>query len=321
MKLVSVAFLVLFLFVRFSFSCTVSEKSLSKFDETEYIFIGTVIGYTKPIEFDEDKGNDSVKPISATDVGKSSKSRYTNGLIVRVDESVYLPNIRKEFEIFPFDLWADCSIGGISLSKLEFDFPINAEIRVIAKESKLLTNTSGGRIKLEEIPGDAGQIIKNSDRSSKKLTSASSTFNYGTYQYDVDKSASYYLLPSFEARKDLLKLKQAKTQSERNLILDRFVSAPINIKVELHELFKFYAANEAEAKRFYETYLKSKDPEGYKLFQSWEKAVDELSKLGYQRPTAERAMNIALEEGIYIDDKNFLLKCKEILSKDKKPKQ
>lgn len=321
MKLVSFTLLTLFLFVRVSYSCTVAGKSLSKFDETEFIFIGTVVGYTKPIEFDENKGATSIKPISWSDVDKSSKSILTTGLIVRVDESIYLPKNRREFEVFAFDLWADCSIGGISFSKLEFDFPINTEIRVIAKESTLLGNPTGERIKLEQMPGDGGQIIKNSDRSSKKLSSSTSTFNYGAYEYDGNNSASYNVLPSFEARKDLLRLKQATTQSERNSILERFVAAPSNADVELYELFKIYAANEIERKRYYETHLNTKDPEGYRIYQIWEKAVEELSKLGYQRSIAEKAIKTAFEEGVYIDDVNFLKKCKEILAREKKPKQ
>ena len=49
----------------------------------------------------------------------------------------------------------------------------------------------------------------------------------------------------------------------------------------------------------------------------WEKVVDDLSKLGYKRPDIERAMKTAFEEGTYLSDRNFLQKCKEILTKDK----
>ena len=317
MREVVVVILMLF-FAEGVFGCTLSGKPLSNFDDTEYIFIGTVIGYTKPAQFDVRNATNSVEPISMTYMdGTSKPTTKTTGLIVKVNESVYLPKNGTEFEIYFFDLWADCSIGGVASNTLEDRFPINTEIRVIAKESIFLTDPPTGRIRLEDRPSESGQVVLNSDRYSKKLTSGTSQFEYKTYDFDVNKSYSYNSLPDFEIRKDLLRLKRATIQKERDLILDRLLDIPVNGYVDLHKIFYLYAVTESEAKRYYETYLKTKDPEAYEAYKVWEKAVDDLSKFGYQRGAIERAMEIAFKEGTFLGDKNFLQKCKEILAKDK----
>jgi hypothetical protein len=248
--------------------------------------------------------------------GSSKPPTTTTGLIVKVTEGVYLPKNGTEFEVYFYDLWADCSIGGVTSDQLKDRFPLNTEIRVIAKESIFLTAPPKGRTRLEDRLDESGQVIRNTDQNSKRLTSGTSQFNYKAYHHDINNSDSYSLLPDFEARKDLLRLERAPSQKDRNLVLDNFLNIPNNLRIDLHNVFDLYAANETEAKRYYETYLK-KDPEAYEAYKLWEKVVDALSKLGYERSAAERAMQRVVEENTFLGDKNFLQKCKEILARDK----
>ena len=197
------------LFVNSTFGCTLAGKPLSDFDETEYIFFGEVIGYTKSVK-SEKLGN------------------YAYGLVVKVKERVFLPKTPKtHFEIFPIKLWSDCSEGGTNIEELKKDFPLNSEIRVITKESEILPNLSDGNIRLEDRPREFGSIVLNYDKNQKRMTSADSVFDYKSFKYDINEIfPSKYLLPNFEIRKDLLRLKNSQSQNERINILSRLRNAP-----------------------------------------------------------------------------------------------
>lgn len=117
-----VIFLITIVFLSFYsvFSCTLGIRGLDRFDTSEYIFIGEVVGYTQEIQ----------SP-------KLKSSAY--GLKIKSKESVYLPKKTKSYyEVFPIDLWADCSEGGKDIDELKDEFPIGSEVRIIAKEAKLL---------------------------------------------------------------------------------------------------------------------------------------------------------------------------------------
>jgi hypothetical protein len=205
-------------------ACSLAVKPLAEFDDTEYVFIGEVVGYTAPVETTKFQG-----------------AAY--GLIVKIKESVYLPKTPKQhFEIFPITLWADCSISGTKVEKLKKDFPVKAEIRVIAKEANLLPVLANGNVRLEDRPGERGSIVLNNDPTA--ATSANSVFDYKSYRHDIDEdSTSKYLLPVFEARKDLLRLKNSKTQAAKNEILARFLYFPIGYSVDVYEVVKKYSEN------------------------------------------------------------------------------
>jgi hypothetical protein len=159
-----------------SYGCTLAGKSLSKFDQTEYIFIGEVTGYTEPFNFNESEAGNSLEAVSSTSLNKTSNLNKSkaSGLIVEVKESVHLPQIPKEhFEIFPYILHADCSVGGKTKEELAKDFPIHSEIQVIAKEAIWLRNfMPNGNIKLEERPGELSNMSLNFDENNKSLKHA-----------------------------------------------------------------------------------------------------------------------------------------------------
>lgn len=224
--------LALALFVPAAFSCTLAGKTLAKFDETEYVFIGEVVGYTKGV--------------------KSPKlDSEAFGLIVKLKESVYLPKQPKtHFEIFPIQLWADCSISGTDIKDLKNKFPLNSEVRVIAKGAEILPDLSDGNVRLEDRPDAPGSVVLNNDKTAR--ASVNSFFDYKAYKYDINEdSTSKYLLPEFEARKDLLRLKNSQDQAAKNKILARLLYFPIGYSVDVYEVFKEYSENKTAYEHFY----------------------------------------------------------------------
>ena len=104
-------------------------------------------------------------------------------MFVKVNESVYLPKAANVYEIFPYNLGADCSTIGYIKYDLEKEFPVHSEIRVIAKEATLLTEQiRDGSVRLEDRPGDGGIIVSNLDEKGNKMTSVSSVFDYKSFR-------------------------------------------------------------------------------------------------------------------------------------------
>jgi hypothetical protein len=302
------------------FACTLSVPSIGKFDETEYVFIGEVIGYTESFDISETLIDSA---ISTTFQSQSDENKKANGLIVRVKESVFLPKIPKtHFEVFPYDLGADCSIAGIRDYTLKKKYPLNSEIRVIAKEAKYLPpNLPGGNIRLEDRPGERGSVSLNYDVNKTGMTSVASVFDYKSFQYDMNKdSESKYLLPNFEIRKDLLRLSKAANRKERTLILERLLFAPTFSDLDFYSLFKNFTLTEVEFKSYFETHLKRTSPEIFEQYKAYNDALDELIRLGYERAVGEKAISKALEEGTEISKQKLLEKSLEILRKAKSNK-
>lgn len=293
----SIIFLLLSVFINSSFSCTLAGKSISIFDEDEYVFIGDIIGYTSAV--------------------KSAKLRSDGyGLIVKVKESVYLPETPKSnFEVFPIDLYADCSEGGAEIEDLKKNFPINSEIRVIAKETTYFYDEKiTENIRLEDRPGEMGQISLNFDNG-KRLTSSESVFDYKNFKRTDSDSYAKDSLINFEIRKDLLRLRNESRQKETNLILDNFFYAPPGNDLNFYELLKNYAANEAEVNRYFEAQLKMTDPDIFTQHVVYQQTLSKLVSLGYQRKAADNALGKALAENIGFIVPKLLERSLQILSK------
>lgn len=252
--------------VELSFGCTWKAKYLSKFDETEFIFIGTVRGYTGPYE--------------------SAKLRSKAfGLVVDVKESVHLPKTPKaNFEVFPIRLGSDCSFSGETLEQLKQYFSVGSEIRVIAKEAKYISGAgSEDVINLELGPGDSGQLSRNRDLEGQSMTSAKSIFDYKSFSFDPDKDSWEKLrLRSFEARKDLYRLWSAPTQMEKNAVLDRLTGSKY-IGIDFFEVSRTYTANEIDAERYFEKHLQIVDPIFSAHYPAYKYSSDELLRQGYER--------------------------------------
>lgn len=281
MKNLIVAGFCLIFIARIAFGCSIPGQQIAKFDDTQYIFIGIVRGYTEPHE--------------------SAKLRgQAYGLVVDVKESIYLPRTPKtNFEIFPISLWADCSLGGRPLEKLKASYPAGSEIRVIAKAAEIITAAGYENvIKLEMRPSDNTDLSLNADRNGRSLTSRDSIFDYKLFVYDSGQDPlGKAFLPSFEAIKDLLRLRNSSTQEEKNAVLDRIVYGSYHLGIDFFEVFKAYAANEAEADRYSETHLKRAAPELLPVYLMLQTAREELVKLGYSREEVEKALAKASADG------------------------
>jgi len=266
--------------------CSLAVASLSKFDNEEFIFIGTVRGYT-----------DSVR--SKPNVKKTFE---TTGLIVEVKESVFLPQTPgSRFEVFPIQLWADCTTGGTSLENLKRDFPVGIELRIIAKKAKIVpASPDPAVIRLEDRPGIRSLISRNIHEEDRRITSASSYFDYKAFDYHryyAAASPSMLGLPAFEVRKDLLRLRNSATQAERNVILSKFLSVLIpDSDLSLTGVLHNYASSKAEALRLDELHMKTFMPEYYEEYMAWQNAKTELYRMGYKKGEVKKALKKALSE-------------------------
>lgn len=231
--------------------CSLSKMQLSKFDSAEYIFVGTVTGYVDNVPFK--------KPM--TDAPTDARSDTNFGLSVRVLEAVSLPEpVNPTYQVFPYQLYADCSIGGANPKMIMETFPIGTEVRVVAKKAGLLqSNLEGNILPLEIVPGTPSSVSTNTDNKGHRVSSASSTFDYGTFNRNWGSEwLTKQYLPDFELRKDLLRLARLKSQEERNKILDRIVLAPPDVfgDFDIGAIFKQFTSNRSEFDHYFDILLR-----------------------------------------------------------------
>ncbi|HZH30664.1 MAG TPA: hypothetical protein VEY11_07860 [Pyrinomonadaceae bacterium] len=220
--------------------CSLAATPVKGFDPAEYIFTGEVVNIVGPFESKKFKGK-------------------TWGLKVKVDEAIYLPKTPAGyFEVFPYELGADCLTGGTSKEKLEKYYPVGTKIKVIAKEAKLLpVSPSGGNIRLEDLPGSPGSVSRNNYEDGRLMASARPVFDYKNYRQvtpaDYVGGFMPFLdarvrLPEFELRKDLLRLRNAKTESEKFRILERLLYYPERWSLDFAKIAQDYVKEPATLK-------------------------------------------------------------------------
>lgn len=270
-----------FCFIQTGLSCSLATTPISRFSESEFIFIGKITGYTGPVR-------------------SKDKKFEAHGIVVSVKESINLPEIPKSnFEVFPISLWADCSLGGLTSSDLLKSFPVGAEVRVIATKADILPqNEDGSNVRLEELPGGLSSIAINTDKNGNSVTSVNSLFDYGRHFESKDRGSLYNsYLASFEFRKDLHRLKRSTTQKERDAILTRLGNVPYVDDMDYFGVARNYARNEIEADGFYESNLKAFSMEAYDQYMGVKNARIELEKRGYRSEDIKTAMDRAMSEG------------------------
>lgn len=282
-------------------ACTLAVPSLGSFDKTEYVFIGKVIGYTEALKLPKIE-------------------RTPHGLVVEVIERVYLPKTPKTyFEIVPYELGADCSTYGVDKADLQKDFPMNSEVRVIAKEAAILPNIlSAGNIRLEIRSEELSDISINTDEQGHRMSTATSVFDYKSYRHDQNKdSDSHYTLPNFEIRKDLLRLEKSKTANYKKTFLERFYYAPSFSDLNYYAVLKKYTSTQTEFKHYYESQLLMTDPKIFKQYLVVQSVVTKLIKLGYRESAAEKAIGDSFKKGIDVFDPQLFENCLQILRRNR----
>lgn len=248
--------IIIFILSFFAYSvygCKQKMGVLTDFDQTEYVFIGEVVGYAEPLQFKKVRE-------SSSENGEFLRSlKEASGLIVKVKQSVYLPETPKtHFEVFPIKLGSACDDLGALREELEKNFPKNSEILVVAKKAEFFPYIlADGNFRLENRLGRTSLLALNSDENKQKLTSIESIFDYrktngGDLKYDDYNSVR------FEIRKDLLRLKNAKTRKDRQAVLDRFFNFYKSRSfIDFYGILKKYSENKNDVGELYEKYLKS----------------------------------------------------------------
>lgn len=239
----------LFLFSIFLFSfysilgCSLKPHYLSQFDKSEYIFIGEVVGYTNLL-----KSNNKLSNLK------------TYGLIVKVKEAVNLPKTPKtHFEVLPFHLGTACQTVGVKLTELKKNYPIKSEILVVLKESSIFPHAlNDGNFRLEYDFANFYLIEVSKVKNYSALTDSSLTSNLNiddikTLEEYEDKYSHF----DFEARKDLKKLAESKTQTEKEEIINKLLKNPTS-SIDFIELLKLNSKPNQEILKHYEDRLRLK---------------------------------------------------------------
>ena len=234
--------------------CTIGGSTPTKFDSSKYIFIGRIISYVGPYMSD-------------------TLHQNFYGLLVEIIDPVYLPKTpRKYFEVFDYSLSSDCRLGSYDLKTNQYLHPLNKYIRVIAKETKYLTNNiNPDNIRLDLDPFNNPQISEDYPDIPQLHSSHDSNYDYRYMSEDSsakflssnkwitekDKDNyhnSYWWLGEFELRKDLYRLASLKdtteiieifkrlayyphyNQTQAKVIVPRYIDNP-KLRVEIINLF------------------------------------------------------------------------------------
>lgn len=206
--------IIFLLFTNVVFGCKMKPTLATNFDSDHYIFIGEVVEVVGPVKFDS-----------------QGEKRDAVGLKIKVSENVYLPKSATYYEVFPLRLTASCGLMS-DTKEIRERYPIGSYVRVVAKESTALKDQSeNSAIRLETSVYNQGSIARN-DLNEDLQTSAKAVYDYKSFverQRTTAEDSLYdsnYYLPEFELRKDLLRLKEAKSEDERIEILERLVFYP-----------------------------------------------------------------------------------------------
>jgi len=210
---------------------------ITEFDPDEYIFIGKVVGFVGP-----------------------QKLKYVTGdawgVLVEASEIVNSPRrAARYFEVFPLQNESDCSLIGKSREMLAQGFSIGSKVFVIAKESRF-DPAPGGNLRLVISPFDQRLI----SRTEAEEDSVLATSIYDFRAHTNTRGA----LAIFEMRKELLRLRKASSEHEKEVVLRRLAYFPdqfvIDYKaiVELHLKDKVVIAQLIAEREAWKLRLKSR---------------------------------------------------------------
>jgi len=189
---------------------------ITEFDSDEYIFIGKVVGFVGP-----------------------QKLKYVAGdawgVLVEPSETVNSPRrAANYFEVFPLQNESDCSLIGTSQQMLAQGYSIGSKVLVIAKESKF-DPAPGGNLRLEISPFGQRLIA----RTEAKEDSISATSIYDFRAHTDTRGA----LARFEMRKELLRLRKASSEHEKEVVLRRLAYFPAQFVIDYNAIVELNLKN------------------------------------------------------------------------------
>jgi hypothetical protein len=230
-KLISIFFLGAILLCQITFACSLVMAPIKRFEPEEYVFTGQVVGIVGPFE-------------------SKSFRQQAWGLQIKIQEKVNLPETPTgDFELIPFELWADCSANGRKSEDLLKNYPVGSKVKVIARAAQLVPRVNGVNLRLEILPGTWGDISRNYYEDGRQMADAQSIFDYKSFKRptgnDYVESFMPFLdakgaLPDFELRKDLLRLEKAKSQQERLQIINRLLFYPAGGRGDFYGIAEHY---------------------------------------------------------------------------------
>ena len=207
--------LLMLLVARIALGCTMHRTPVTQFDSEEYVLAGEVVGFIGPQNL---KGVDG----------------EAWGVLVKADASVNSPKTPHLFEVFEFQLMADCSLLGMSYERLSNEYRLGAKVLVIAKESKF--DVPGpGNVRLVIAPATNGLL--------SPIGSLEDQFSpTSVYDYRAHTKAPV-VRHIFEIRKDLLRLREATSEEEKEGVLRRLVYFPDTRFLEFEEIVRLHLKN------------------------------------------------------------------------------
>lgn len=248
MKISFVTICLLFIVLSFatveSFGCSLAFNTIKKFNATEYVFIGEVVGYTNVYEKQPENSTDNNKSGKDESVVNKVYKEWINrkmkavGLILKIEDSVYLPKTpNKFFEVFPLYLQADCSYQGIDKLSLSKSFTVGSKVRVIGKESFYFPNLPNQEnLRLESFNGN---IVSNDSPTDEPITNTLLKLEYKKIKYG-DESKQFLL--QFELRKDLRRLEFSSDYKEIQETLERLIYYP-SFHIDYEMIVKNYTTD------------------------------------------------------------------------------
>jgi hypothetical protein len=213
-----------------SFACQLTMPSpLTEFDSSEYVFIGEVTDVVGPLWSDRVRGE-------------------AWGLRIAVKEKVFLPRSPATYvEVYEYGLAASCEAFSIGRESLFKSYPIGSVVRVIAKESThFASRLPNGDLRLDGGPFNQRAIVSKVYSDEPFFSRASSVYDFRTpvdldaYEKRRKNSGDgdalwwwYRGVVKFELRKELLRLRNAASASERAVILERLAYYPRSVDAEI----------------------------------------------------------------------------------------
>jgi hypothetical protein len=214
------------------FACQLSIYKPSRFDPSEYVFVGEVTGYTESVDFERVN-------LPWSGILPDESLKRTNGLIVKVSDVVFVPTEQLEFEVFVYGIGSGCESLGRTLERLQNDFPLGTEVIVIAREALEIPKISRNGGKRLEVHFSRDMLEINT----AKVTS-NSVFDFSKVAPKNEEWLNRYTRGAFEVRKEMLRLEKAADKKETASILRRLLSTDYQADlVDLYGLTTQYSSS------------------------------------------------------------------------------
>jgi hypothetical protein len=224
-------------------SCPMKKYHPVYFNSNEYVITAEVNGYVGPMQSPDVRGE-------------------VYGLMIDTRQIIYAPErTHRKYVLFIYDVSTKCNPTGISKKWLSQRFPVGAEIRVVAQESRyFFPDSLSDEIYLEAWLKNNGSVSLNI-RYGSLYSTADGEFDYLAYldnyedtkkKYRADKSYINFVLwwdsykgqIDFEYRNDLWRLERLKSEKDRSKILERVLLNPYIRIQSIEEMILRYVTDE-----------------------------------------------------------------------------